>query len=232
MELGEKLKQARLDAGLSQRQLCGDTITRNMLSLIENGSGRPSMDTLTVLASRLGKPVSFFLGEDEVKSSKEQRLELHLEQLEQARRAVAEGKLLYCAELLDRMEIQEEDYCCPYLQRQKLLLLAKVCPQRRGEICCQLPSLDEELRIRAEGVLGDNPHRAGALLDAMEDRTGGQWNLLRGRAWQAVEEYEKAISCYLAAEEEFPKEAAPELECCYRELGDFKQAYFYACKQK
>ena len=119
MELGEKLKQARLDAGLSQRQLCGDTITRNMLSLIENGSARPSMDTLTVLASRLGKPVSFFLGEDEVKSSKEQRLELHLEQLEQARRAVAEGKLLYGTELLDRMEIQEEDYCGPDLQRQK-----------------------------------------------------------------------------------------------------------------
>ena len=57
MELGEKLKQARLESGLSQRQLCGDTITRNMLSLIENGAARPSMDTLTVLAARLGKPV-------------------------------------------------------------------------------------------------------------------------------------------------------------------------------
>ena len=32
MELGEKLKQARLEAGLSQRQLCGEEITRNMLS--------------------------------------------------------------------------------------------------------------------------------------------------------------------------------------------------------
>ena len=35
MELGEKLKQARLETGLSQRQLCGEEITRNMLSLIE-----------------------------------------------------------------------------------------------------------------------------------------------------------------------------------------------------
>ena len=34
MELGEKLLQARQEAGLSQRQLCGDVITRNMLSLI------------------------------------------------------------------------------------------------------------------------------------------------------------------------------------------------------
>lgn len=66
MELGQKLKQARLDAGLSQRQLCGDTITRNMLSQIENGSARPSMDTLRYLARQLGKPLSFFLEEQSV----------------------------------------------------------------------------------------------------------------------------------------------------------------------
>lgn len=64
MELGLRLKQARLEAGLSQRQLCGDTITRNMLSQIENGSAQPSMDTLRYLAGRLGKSVSYFLEED------------------------------------------------------------------------------------------------------------------------------------------------------------------------
>lgn len=64
MELGQRLKQARLDAGLSQRQLCGSEITRNMLSQIENGSARPSMTTLQYLAAQLGKPVSFFLEED------------------------------------------------------------------------------------------------------------------------------------------------------------------------
>ena len=53
MELGEKLRLARLEAGLSQRQLCGDRISRNMLSLIEHGSARPSMDTLRFLAQRL-----------------------------------------------------------------------------------------------------------------------------------------------------------------------------------
>lgn len=68
MELGERIKQARLAAGLSQRQLCGDTITRNMLSLIESGRARPSMDTLAYLAARLGKPMGFFLEEDAVLS--------------------------------------------------------------------------------------------------------------------------------------------------------------------
>ena len=54
MELGEKLRKARLEAGLSQRQLCGEEITRNMLSLIENGSAKPSMKTLQYLAAGNG----------------------------------------------------------------------------------------------------------------------------------------------------------------------------------
>ena len=64
MSLGEKLRQARLDAGLSQRQLCEPQITRNMLSRIEHGAVHPSMATMQFLAKRLGKPVSFFLDED------------------------------------------------------------------------------------------------------------------------------------------------------------------------
>ena len=72
MDLGEKLKQARLAAGLSQRQLCGEKISRNMLSQIENGSARPSMDTLRFFAARLGKTVSYFLEEDAVTSPNQQ----------------------------------------------------------------------------------------------------------------------------------------------------------------
>ena len=75
MELGQKLKQARIEAGLSQRQLCGDVITRNMLSQIENGSARPSMDTLRYLSGILQKPISFFLEENAVSSPNQSCLE-------------------------------------------------------------------------------------------------------------------------------------------------------------
>ena len=61
MEIGMRIKQARLEMGLSQRQLCGDVITRNMLSLIESGKAKPSMDTLSYLAEKLGKPMGYFL---------------------------------------------------------------------------------------------------------------------------------------------------------------------------
>lgn len=75
MKLGEKLKQARLTAGMSQRQLCGEEITRNMLSQIENGLASPSMATLRYLAGRLEKPVSYFLEEDAVTSPNQQVME-------------------------------------------------------------------------------------------------------------------------------------------------------------
>ena len=68
MDLGSKLLQARQEAGLSQRQLCEGIITRNMLSQIEHGTARPSMDTLLALAGRLNKPLSWFLDEDALRS--------------------------------------------------------------------------------------------------------------------------------------------------------------------
>lgn len=71
MGLGERLRQARLEAGLSQRQLCGERITRNMLSQLESGSASPSVATLQYLAARLGKPVGYFL-EEETASSNQQ----------------------------------------------------------------------------------------------------------------------------------------------------------------
>ena len=63
MTLGQRLRQARIAAGLSQRQLCGTAITRNQLSQLECDRAVPSLGTLSYLAGRLGKPVSYFLGE-------------------------------------------------------------------------------------------------------------------------------------------------------------------------
>ena len=92
--LSERLKQARQEAGLSQRQLCGDVITRNMLSQIESGKARPSMQTLTYLAQKLGKPISWFLGEMPEPQPEEQTPD-------QARQCYKKGQYEKCLELLD-----------------------------------------------------------------------------------------------------------------------------------
>ena len=61
MTLGQRIRQARIDRGLTQKQLVGDHITRNMLSKIENDSATPSVRTLEYIASRLSLPAGFFM---------------------------------------------------------------------------------------------------------------------------------------------------------------------------
>ena len=262
MELGEKLRRARQEAGLSQRQLCGDTITRNMLSQIEHGTARPSMETLRVLASRLGKPVGFFLDEDAVVSPNydlmerarkadpvqswqilknfqqpdpvlewEWKCRSFLAGLAAAQKALEDGKFLYAQQLLE--EVAEFDHGIRMLERQRLLLLAAIPGGDLLKSVEKLPSLDEELLLRAEAALaGKNSDRVIDLLSAMEDRENPQRNLLLGQARMQQKKYRLAADCLQKAESAYPQRCIPLLEECFRELGDFKRAYIYACKRR
>ena len=145
MELGEKIRQARLEMGLSQRQLCGEEITRNMLSQIEHGTAKPSMKTLAFLASRLEKPVSYFLDEEAPVLPRRQVPEA-IGLLQSAEEAIAQGKYPYARQLLGRAETGTE---LPALERHRLLLLSRIPGENLSEIVAALPSLDEELLLRA-----------------------------------------------------------------------------------
>ncbi|MBE6724028.1 MAG: helix-turn-helix transcriptional regulator [Ruminococcaceae bacterium] len=61
--VGVRLKELRLRRGLTQKELSGDRITRNMLSLIESGNASPSVSTLEYLAERLEVPVGYFFAD-------------------------------------------------------------------------------------------------------------------------------------------------------------------------
>ena len=61
MTIGEKIKFLRLSKKLTQSAICGDLITRNMLSRIENGAALPSLPTLKQLADALGVSAGYFL---------------------------------------------------------------------------------------------------------------------------------------------------------------------------
>ena len=264
MELGEKLRLARVEAGLSQRQLCGEEITRNMLSQIEHGTAKPSMKTLQFLASRLGKSVSYFLEEDAVslpnrqvmdrarQSFDEKKFSEAIQILEEyqppdpvydrekqllqaltlmalAEQALAEKRYLYVRELLKKIDL-EGCYCAEELQRRRLLLWGRTGTDKISGL---LPSLDKELILRAKEAFADRkPDRAAKLLEAAEDQTGPEWNLLRGRILLAQTRYKEAAQCLHRAEDAYPKEVYFRLENCYRELEDYKRAYEYACKQK
>ena len=223
MDLGAKLLNARLEAGLSQRELCGDRITRNMLSQIEHGAATPSMKTLQYLAQRLNKPLSYFLDENPAYSNMAVTEEL----LDKAREALDQGKDIYAKELLEKALPTR-----PCQVREKLLLLARIPGENLTPICRALPSLDEELLIRAkEALIQGEFFRAGHLLEAAENKETLDWNLLRGHVWICIGEYAPAAASFHRAEAMGAKVDAY-LEECYREMGDYKRAYEYACAQK
>ena len=87
--------------------------------------------------------------------------------------------------------------------------------------------------LRAEAALsrGDTV-RAAALLEAAEDTQSPRWNLLRGRACVMEKDYSRGANCLKRAEGEYPEVCWKLLEEAFREMGDFKRAYEYACKQR
>lgn len=259
MELGARLRQARLEAGLSQRQLCGDVITRNMLSQIENGSARPSMDTLRYLAARLGKPMGYFLEEQAVLSPNAAVME---------RARAAQGKAVLEAledyrepdGLFDRERWLLEALICLELAGQALdegrkglagTLLTRAekagartpyyTPEleRRRQLLCfeggflsRLPADEQALLLQARSLLVEGePSRCGHLLEAMESRDEN-WHFLRAEVYFAAEQYALAAEHYRQAENFAPDQVYARLEHCYRELEDYKMAYLYACKQR
>ena len=261
MELGQRLRQARIEQGLSQRQLCGDVITRNMLSQIENGTARPSMDTLSCLASRLGKPISYFLEEKSAslpnlgvmetarslyREKNWPRLLSQLQQYRDADGGFDEERWLLQAVCL--MELAEETKDKTYA----LQLLAEAAEagkrtpyytadleRRRLLQVAQLspgedlPCDDLALMLRAERLLqGEKPELAAALLESCDARSEVRWSCLRGEAAYRLEQYRDAIGYFQQAETVYPEHCIGRLEDCYCALEDYKMAYEYACRRR
>ena len=176
MELGEKIRQARLEAGLSQRVLCGNTITRNMLSQIENGVAKPSMATLQYLASRLGKPVGYFLEEQTVLSP-------NPDVMAQARNAYA--KKDYRAVMTHLAEYQSPD---PLFDAEKDFLAALASLALAEEVADQDPRWAEFLldRINRSSIYYN---------ESMEQKR----KLLLRRCWKVLEQHYRAQEDYKQA---------------------------------
>ena len=64
MNIGEKIRELRTAKLMTQSELAGSQITRNMLSCIENGTANPSLQTILYIASRLNVPAGFLLAEE------------------------------------------------------------------------------------------------------------------------------------------------------------------------
>ena len=55
-----RIHKARLDAGLTLADVAGTEVSRTFIHQVENGSARPSLQVLNLIARRTGKPIEYF----------------------------------------------------------------------------------------------------------------------------------------------------------------------------
>lgn len=68
--LGERIRAARQQLGMSQSELAGDELSKGFISQVESGLARPSVRSLQVIAHRLGKPLDYFIGDEPLAADK------------------------------------------------------------------------------------------------------------------------------------------------------------------
>lgn len=280
MHIGERIRELRISKLMTQSELAGKGITRNMLSCIENGSANPSLSTILYIAKRLGVPAGFLLAEegDEIVYRK-------MSNLSNIKRAYTAGDYLGCRNLCFSG--------CPKPDDEISLLLA-ACDEKiaeeeffNGRLHSSCRFFDEALNYAEKTVYPTDEIRAEAkvffhymerisstlysdVLDASQDLpvTSNSEFSHYNRALDALDsgdysvaddfltavssdnfwhkhiqirimilqgEYKASIKLLLdLLHAEIPLNPINlhivlcELENCYREIEDFKEAYRYA----
>ena len=157
MTLGEKIKSARIERHMTQKDVVGDYITRNMLSKIENGSATPSVKTLEYLADALGLPAGYFMSEgsgDELTPSG----------LASARQHFRDGEFDGCIQVLEGMDLDGgfRDEALLLLARAKIGLSKKAMTDGRYEEARRLAQ--EAIEHNDGSVYASAAFRTEALL--------------------------------------------------------------------
>ena len=96
-QIGERIRKARLESGLSQAQLGAPHFTRAYLSAIELGKVRPAMKSLEFLADKLGKSASYFLEDAEADRRRGEQATV----VARSNQLISEGKASEAIKLLE-----------------------------------------------------------------------------------------------------------------------------------
>ena len=104
MNIGEKIKRLRSEKFMTQSELAGDTITRNMLSCIENGTAQPSLSTLRYIASKLNVSAGYLLADGE-----EEKMYLKLSETSNIKNAYIAQDFRICRDMCADAEFELDD---------------------------------------------------------------------------------------------------------------------------
>lgn len=157
MNLGEKIKAARLERHMTQKDVVGDYITRNMLSKIENGSATPSVKTLEYLAGALGLPAGYFMNDSNGD-------ELTPGSVASARNHFRDGEYEGCVQVLEGLDMDGgyKDEAMLLLARAKIGMSKKAMTDGRYEAAIRLAK--EALQHNEDTVYYSAAFRTEALL--------------------------------------------------------------------
>lgn len=166
-ELGKRIREARIAQKMTQSELVGDFITRNMLSQIESGLAAPSMKTLQYIADALGMSLSSLVGEE--------KPEIELERAPDAPTETEEfltAKSLFKAEKYEaalerlvplcRENSDFYDETAGLLARTYLALSQRLCDG--GETQKAISCAEKCTELSATGIYASREIRTNALL--------------------------------------------------------------------
>ena len=273
MTLGEKIRLRRRELGLTQREVAGETVTRNLICRIERGDCLPSLETLREIARALSLPVAYLLSEEDDYAAfaafaalpairrtfsagpyadclaqigklppegiaDEVAYLAAAASLALAERALKYGKLKSIPEYLERAKEYAEKTVLPtewLFSRAELCRAVAKCPETpRWEI------RREEYLSHAEKAIGYNTFLylsddEGIFCDSEAPKLHRE-----ARKLLAKKNYREALRLLLQLEEMkssgeldpyFLYRIYSDTEVCYRELGDFENAYRYSTKR-
>lgn len=166
--LGKKIRALRLQKKMTQKEVVGDFITRNMLSQIESGTATPSMRTLEYLARVLDVPM-FYLMEDE--QPEDQTMPIAM--LQKAKRAFRDGDYDACLASLQRVKepfLEEANALRAKASLEKARILL-----RQGEFEQAKQLAEEAMQLNDQSIYGARSVKADAYL-CMDEATNEGWD--------------------------------------------------------
>lgn len=161
-ELGRRIKEARLAKKMTQSDVAGDFITRNMLSQIESGAANPSLKTLEYLTSVLDIPIQVLLP-DSKETEREEAENSLFEQLMELKQLFSEEKYqlaVEAAESLFDTDLYDEAYA---LAARSYVSLAQQ-KEKENDLSAAAELADKAYEYADKGLYASRDVKTAALL--------------------------------------------------------------------